>query len=292
MPLISLTEMLADARKNKYAVGCFNVLNLETIIGILEAAEEERSPVILSFAEVHQKYISLDRIGPIIVNEAKQSSMPVGVILDHGMSFSTAVKAMKLGFNSVMFDGSRFEFSENVSQTREIVKIADALDVDVEGEIGYIGRPKSASSEGNDNDMIMEDTSYYTTPEQAKQFAVETGVDMLAVAFGTAHGIYLKMPKLDFKRLENIAGTVDVPLVMHGGSGLTREDFRKSIECGISKINYYTNLALEVSNNIKRALDDDSKPSFYHDIIDMGRASYKQCVKEVINMFGSNNRVR
>ncbi|MDD3841058.1 MAG: class II fructose-bisphosphate aldolase [Clostridia bacterium] len=290
MALVSMKQMLADAKKNKYAVGCFNAINLEMARGVIQAAEQENSPVILCHAEVHFKYVPLDKIAPILINEAKNAKVPVAVLLDHGKSFSAVIKAMNLGFNAVMYDGSKYDFKQNVENTGEIVKIAGELGVDVEAELGYVVRPKSGGAEGDDDDSIIDDTSLYTKPEEACEFVEKTGVDALAIAFGTAHGVYLKTPQLDFERLKKISKAVDVPLVMHGGSGLTSQDFKKAIECGISKINYYTGMAYNASEAIREKFSQSSDKVYYHNIMMWSMDAFKDDVRKVIRLFGSTNK--
>ena len=251
MALVSMIEILKDAKKRNYAVGCFNSINLDMIRGVIQAAEVEKSPVILCHAEIHFKFTPIEKIAPILLAEARNAKVPVAILLDHGKSFSAIVKAMHLGFNSIMFDGSELSYEENVKRTKDIVKIARELGVSVEAELGHVVRPKSGGAEGEEDDSIIDDKSLYTNPEQAKEFIEQTGADALAVAFGTAHGVYLKKPNLDLERLNKIRQIVDVPLVMHGGSGLTEVDFKNSIDNGISKINYYTNMALSTVNRLK-----------------------------------------
>jgi fructose-bisphosphate aldolase, class II len=256
--------------------------------GVLEAAEEEKSPVILCHAEVHYKFTPLEKIAPILVNEASSAKVPVSILLDHGKDFGSIVRAMKLGFNAVMYDGSSLDYNENVANTREIVKIASTIGVAVEAELGHVTRPKSGGAEGNEDDAIIDNTSLYTDPEQALRFVEETGADALAVAFGTAHGVYLKTPELDWKRLARIRREVSVPLVMHGGSGLSEEDFKKSIQAGISKINYYTGMALYAAKRIKQMFPiAGDENMFYHNIMMETILAIKEDAQKTMRIFGS-----
>lgn len=290
MALVSMKEMLKDAQKRQYAVGCFNSINLDMIRGIIEAAEAEKSPVILCHAEIHFKFTPLEKIAPIIVEEAKNAKVPVAILLDHGMSFSAMVKAMHLGFNAIMFDGSELNYDENVKRTKEIVKIAKELGVSVEAELGHVVRPKSGGAEGEEDDSIIDDRSLYTDPQQAKKFIEETQADSLAIAFGTAHGVYLKKPKLDLERLNKIKQMVDVPLVMHGGSGLSEVDFQNSIDNGISKINYYTNMALSTASKIKEEMNKSDGNVFYHNLMMWSIKYFKEDVRKTMRVFRSNNK--
>lgn len=290
MPLIPMKEILKDANEKKYAVGCYNAINLDMIRGVIEAAEEEGSPVILCHAEVHFKFTPLEKIAYIMVNEAKNAKVPVSILLDHGKSFSAVVKAMHLGFNAVMYDGSSLNYEENIAKTREIVKIANELGVCVEAELGHVVRPKSGGAEGDEDDSVIDDTSLYTNPSEAVDFVERTGVDALAIAFGTAHGVYLKKPKLDLQRLCDINKSVKVPLVMHGGSGLEPVDFRNSIENGISKINYYTGMALEAANQIREKLMSADEKVFYHNIMMWSIEAFKEDVQKTMRLFGSSNK--
>lgn len=239
--LARLQEVLVKARAEKQAIAAFNVPNLEMIRAAIQAAEEVNTPVILQHAEGHGSLISFEEIGPIMLQYAKRSKVPVVVHLDHGKSFEMIMQAMKLGFTSVMIDASDLPFEENIARTKEIVKIAHSLGVSVEAELGHVFISSLGGGEGRapDDDQIGE-TDIYTDPKQAKDFVDATAVDCLAVAFGTVHGVYLKEPKLDLDRVKKIYDEVKIPLVMHGGSGVEASDYRTAIENGIAKINYYT----------------------------------------------------
>lgn len=291
MAIYPMSEILNDARQKKYAVGCYNAINLDMIRGVILAAEEEQSPVILCHAQVHFKYTPLEMIAPVLIHAAKDTKVPVAILLDHGSSFDAMVKAMKLGFNAVMFDGSTLSYDDNVSRTKEIVKIAKVMDVEIEAELGHVTRPKSAGADGEEEDSVIDDTSLYTDPVQAGQFVEQTGIDALAVAFGTAHGIYLNTPKLDFVRLKEIHDSVSVPLVMHGGSGLSGDDFELSVKNGICKINYYTGMAVYAAQMIKQELDDGSKNHFYHNIMMRGIEAIKEDVQRSMKIFKSSNQI-
>lgn len=290
MPLVPMNEMLADARQKQYAVGCYNAINLDMVRGVMEAAEAERSPVILCHAEVHFQYTPLEMAAPILVQAAERATVPTALLLDHGEDFGAIVRAMKLGLNAIMFDGSSLPYADNAAAAKEIVRIADALGVSVEAELGHVTRPRSAGADGDEDDSVVDDTSLYTDPEQARRFVEETGVHALAVAFGTAHGVYLKKPQLDLQRLQAIADSSPVPLVMHGGSGLTAEDFRQAIDHGISKINYYTGMAVYAAERLKRRLNETDDRSFYHHLMMESIAAIREDVQQSMRLFGSSGK--
>ena len=229
--LVNLNAVLADAQKNHYAVGLFNTTDTDMLEAVIAAAEECRSPVIIGTAEVLLPHGELKLIAPSVIAAAKRASVPVVVHYDHGLTFDRCMEALQLGFSSVMFDGSAGDYQKNIADTREIVKIAHAFGATVEGEIGHVGEASA-----NDNAA----TDLYTQVDEAVEYLNATGVDALAVSIGTAHGAYKSKPKLDFDRLTDLHAALPVPLVLHGGSGLSDDDFRRSIACGISKVNIFT----------------------------------------------------
>ena len=285
MPITSMSEILAGAKSGGYAVGCFNCIDLAMARGIVRAAEAENAPVILCHAEVHFKYAPLSSVMPILLEEASKAKVPVALLLDHGKDFDAVVQSMHLGMNSVMFDGSELEYSDNIAITKEIVKVAHALGKTVEGEIGRVLRPANAGAEGHDDASLTGDASLYTDPGEAAEFAQKTGVDALACAFGTVHGVYRKKPKLDFARLKAIADSTGVPIVMHGGSGLTADDFKMAIANGVTKINYYTNLALYVGREIKKRICAADEP-FYHNVLVWAQDAVYEDTRQAIRLFG------
>lgn len=237
--LVNMNDVLKPAQKGKYAVGLFNAVNLELARGIISAAESSRSPVIVGTAEVLLPYGPLEEVSYYLIPMAKKASVPVVVHLDHGLNYDTCVKALELGFSSVMYDCSTDTYEENVRKVKEMADLAHSYGATIEGELGHVG-DNEGSAEGSDH---MEDPSkFFTDPALAKDFVDKTGVDALAIAVGNAHGAYKLPPKLDFERIRTIAKTVDVPLVLHGGSGLTDDDFRKAIEEGIAKVNIFTDI--------------------------------------------------
>ena len=284
MPIVSMNEILCDAKAESYAVGCFNSIDLWMTRGIIRAAEDENKPVILCHAEVHFKYTPLASVMPILLEEASKAKVPVALLLDHGKSFDSIMHAMHLGMNVVMFDGSELPYEDNVVKTREIVKIAHALGVSVEGEIGKVVRPVDGGAEGFDDASLVDDTSLYTDPLKAADFVKSTGVDALACAFGTVHGVYRKEPKLDFERLKAIKEKTNIPIVMHGGSGLTREDIHPAIKNGVTKINYYTNMALYAGQFIKEKINACDEP-FYHNIGVWAQQAIYDDIRKAIRLF-------
>ena len=237
--LVNMNEVLRPAKKNHYAVGLFNAVNLELARGIINAAESTRSPVIMGTAEVLLPYGPLDEVSYYLIPMAKKASVPVVVHLDHGLTYDTCIKALELGFSSIMYDCSTDSYEENVRKVKEMAEIAHSYGATIEGELGHVG-DNEGSAEGSDH--LMDPSAFFTDPKLAKDFVDKTGVDALAIAVGNAHGAYKLPPKLDFERIRTIANTVDVPLVLHGGSGLTDDDFKKAIQDGISKVNIFTDI--------------------------------------------------
>ena len=277
--LANLNDVLLDAQKNGYAVGLFNTTDTDMLEGVIAAAEELRSPVIIGTAEVLLYAGELKLIGPALIEAAKRATVPVVVHYDHGLTFDRCLEALKLGFTSVMFDGSAGDYEKNIADTREIVKIAHALGATVEGEIGHVGEASA-----NDNDA----KDMYTTVEEALSYSKATGVDALAVSIGTAHGAYKSKPKLDLGRLSDIRAAIDTPLVLHGGSGLSDDDFKNSIKCGIAKVNIYTDLCLAGIRAMNEGLAEGIS---YLDIRNKKVNFIKEEVKKKMLLFGSDGRV-
>ena len=276
--LVNLNAVLADAQKNHYAVGLFNTTDTDMLEAVISAAEECRSPVIIGTAEVLLPNGELRLIAPSIIAAAKRASVPVVVHYDHGLTFDRCMEALQLGFSSVMFDGSAGAYEQNIADTREIVKIAHAFGATVEGEIGHVGEASA-----NDNDA----TDLYTRVDEAEAYLKATGVDALAVSIGTAHGAYKSKPKLDFNRLTDLRAALPVPLVLHGGSGLSDEDFRRSIACGIAKVNIFTDLCL--AGNAAMA-DGLANGEAYLTIRNRKVDYIKRAVMEKMELFGSVGR--
>lgn len=254
MPIVKMSELLAKAEKEGYAVGSFSVANMEMVLGVLKAVEETKSPAIIQIAEVRLNHSPLELIGPLMVAAAENCSMPVAVHFDHGKTEEKIRQALEIGFTSVMFDGSHLPFEENATQTAKIKRIAAEYGADCEGEIGCVG-----GSEDGSEDIAINCTS----PDQAAEFHRLTGVDALAVAIGNAHGNYKQTPKLRFDILEQTASKVDVPLVLHGGTGILPDDFRKCISLGIHKINIATATFDRVEQSVRNAYAEENIKGYY-----------------------------
>ena len=276
--LVNLNEVLKKAQKEKYAVGLFNTTDTDMLQAVIEAAEESNSPVILGTAEVLLPYGELKLIAPSVIAAAKRASVPVVVHYDHGLTFERCLEALQLGFSSVMFDGSAKAYGQNIEETKEIVKIAHAFGASVEGEIGHVG-------EAAQGDESLE--NMYTTVAEAKEYLENTGVDALAVAIGSAHGVYKKKPKLNVERLKEIADAVSVPLVLHGGSGLSDDDFKNTIREGIAKVNIFTDLCLAGERAMKDGAD---KKLGYLETRNLKVEYIKEAVKHKMSLFGSVNK--
>lgn len=270
--LVNLNDVLFDAQKNYYAVGLFNTIDTDMLDAVVAAAEETRSPVIIGTAEVLLPYGELKLMAPAMVEAAKRATVPVVIHYDHGLTFERCIEALKLGFTSIMFDGSAGEEAENLKNTREIVKIAHAMGATVEGEIGHVGITETGDNEQSD---------LYTTVDEAVGFVKATGVDALAIAIGTAHGVYKSKPKLDLNRLQEIRAALATPLVLHGASGLTEEDLKASIKYGIAKMNIFTDICVAGVEAMKNG------EGAYIDIRDMKFKAMKQAAIEKMIMFGS-----
>lgn len=276
--LVNLNEVLKKAQKGKYAVGLFNTTDTDMLQAVIEAAEESNSPVILGTAEVLLPYGELKLIAPSVIAAAKRAKVPVVVHYDHGLTFDRCIEALKLGFSSIMFDGSAKPYEQNIAETREMVKIAHAFGATIEGEIGHVG-------EAAKEDNLL--TDMYTTPEEAKAYLEATGVDALAVAIGSAHGVYKKKPMLNIERLKEISSAVKVPLVLHGGSGLSDDDFKNTIRNGIAKVNIFTDLCLAGERAMK---DGEEKKLGYLETRNLKVEYIKEAVKHKMALFGSVNK--
>ncbi len=273
--LVTLEEILKDAEERKYGVGLFNMLNLEMARGIIEAAEEEKSPLILGVAEVHLPLIPFDYASLIMNKIAKEASVPVCLHFDHGTDFDKIEAAINSGFTSVMYDGSATPYEENIANTKKISTIAHSKGVSVEAELGHVG-----GAEGGADDGLEE---MYTRVDQVNDFIERADIDALAVAIGTAHGQYKTKPKLDINRLAEIYAISKKPLVLHGGSGLSDDDFRNTIKNGIRKVNICTEMCV--------ALRDAYIKSANHEILfSDGKNAVKEIVKGKMQLFGSSNK--
>lgn len=283
--LATLNEVMEIAEERKIAIGSFNTPNLESLQAVIEAAEELELPVIIQFAQCHEPWIPLSIIGPIMVEAAKRAAVPICVHLDHGETLEYLQQALDLGFTAVMYDGSVLPYEENLANTKKTVEMAKRTGASVEAELGSMGRRESGAG---DETGAEDETKIYTDPELAAVFVKESGIDALACSFGTTHGIYLTEPKLDFDVVKNVRKLADnIPVVMHGGSGVSREDYKKSIEAGVRKINYFTymdksggNAAAEYLGSLK-----EGEPVFFSSISMTARETMKENVKAAMNQF-------
>lgn len=281
MPLVTTEKMLLDAQVGGYAVGAFNVENMEMVQAVVAAAEELRSPVIMQTTPSTVKYASLAYFYANAKAAAEAASVPVAIHLDHGSSFDLAMQALRTGYTSIMIDGSHSVFEENVAVTKAVVDACAPSNVPVEAELGKVG--------GKEDDLDG-GAGGYTEPEEAAEFVERTGVSSLAVAIGTAHGVYAGEPKLDLDRLTEIRKVVDIPLVLHGASGLTDEAVMESIRRGICKVNFATELRIAFSDGVKKVLSeapDTFDPKKYNAV---GRENVKQLVMNRMKVCGSDGK--
>lgn len=283
--LVTLKEIMEIAEEKKIAVGSFNAANLESLQAVLDAAEELGYPVIIQFAQCHEPWIPLELIGPIMVEQAKQVSVPVCVHLDHGETLAYLERALELGFTGIMYDGSTLSYEENLKNTKQAVAMAAKAGASVEAELGSMGKRETGAGDAGGE---ADDTKIYTDPEQAKAFVEESGIDALACSFGTTHGIYLSEPKLDFDVVRKVrALTNDIPVVMHGGSGVSREDYHKAVQAGVRKINYFTYMDKAGGNAAAAYLNalQAQEPVFFSSISMAARDAMREDVKAAMRMF-------
>jgi len=285
MTLVTLKTALDKAYKNGYAVGAFNVINLEFLEAITTAARRSASPVILNIAEVHLPYVTLENIVPVIKEIARRERFEIVLNLDHGLTIPTIERAISLGFTSIMFDGSHLDFAENIRQTREVVEMCRPWNISVEAELGAVGGAEGGELVGK------ADPAKYTDISQARQFVHETGIDALAVAIGNSHGKYKGEPDLDFDRLKAIRDVTGIPLVLHGGSGISAADFKKAISLGIAKINFFTGMAEAAMHATSEYMSTaGQRYNDYPMMMNAVREQVAQVVAEQMEIFGSRGK--
>lgn len=281
MPLVTSGKMLTDAQKGGYAVGAFNAENMEMVKAIIKAAEELKAPVMIQTTPSTVKYGTLETYAAIVSAEAKKASVPVCLHLDHGNSFELTVQAIKAGYTSVMIDGSHEDFEGNIAVSKKVADVAKAVNIPVEAELGKVG--------GKEDDLEAEaDTN--TDPQQAKEFVERTGVDSLAVAIGTAHGFYVGTPVLDKERLTEIRQVVDIPLVLHGASGLSDEDVRDCVKRGICKVNFATELRAAYTAAGKKLLEEKPETIDPKALGKVGMAAVTELVKGRMKVCGCDGK--
>jgi len=283
MPLVTVNELLEKAEKGGYAVGAFNCNNMEIVQAIIDAAEAENSPVIIQASQGAIKYAGLEYIMALVNVAAKNTKVPVAMHLDHGTSFEQVMQCIRYGFTSVMIDGSKLPLEENIALTNKVLDVARAVGVSVEAELGKIG--------GTEDDIHVDDKdALYTNPEEAKTFVEQTGVDSLAIAIGTAHGQYKGEPKLDFERLEKIRSIVDVPIVLHGSSGVPDEAIKKAISLGVRKVNIDTNIREAFVKGVRAVLAADAKEIDPRKVLGPAKKEMTEIIREKIRLFGSSGQ--
>ena len=275
---VNMKDMLEKARVGQYAVGFFDTVNVEMARAVIEEAEELQAPVIVGTAEILLPKMELNRVAEFLIPLAEQASIPVAVHYDHGLTFERCMEALKLGYSSIMYDCSTASYEENLERVAEMVKICHSMNVTVEGELGHVGDNEGAGKLSRPED-------YYTDPDTALDYVQKTGVDALAVAVGNAHGDYKFPPKLDFDRITEISQKTGVPLVLHGGSGLSDMDFREAAKRGICKVNIFTDIDRAGKTGIENGLQAGAR--FISDLIPFEINAMKAVVREKITLFGS-----
>ena len=281
--LVTGKEILVDAQENGYAVGAFNVNNMEIVQAIIEAAEETNSPVILQASQGGLKYAGVEYIAALGKLAGQNAKVPVALHLDHGTDFEQIMLCIRHGFTSVMIDASQYPLDENIAYTKKVVEVAHAVGVSVEAELGKIG--------GTEDDITVEEKdATFTDPAEAERFVRETGVDSLAIAVGTAHGVYKGVPKLQYDIIKEIRSRVDVPLVLHGSSGVPDESIKKAIPLGISKINIDTDLRIKFAEGVKKVVGENPEEIDPRKILAPARTAMKEKIVEKMNTFGSSGK--
>ena len=284
--LVTLNETLKLAEDKNIALGGFNITNLESLRSVLGAAEKLQLPVVLMFAQIHAHMIPLSLIGPTLVRCAEEADIPVTAHLDHGADLEYLKQALDLGFTSIMYDGSQLPYEENLENTRKAVELAAEYGASVEAELGTMGKREVGDGSARDEN----NKKIYTDPVLAAQFIRESGIDVLACSFGTTHGIYLTKPKLDLDIVRRIRELTDgFPIVMHGGSGVSEEDYRRCIAAGVRKINYFTYMDKAGGSAAKAFADGvaDGKPVFFSDVINAAQEAMEADVEKTMRVFAN-----
>lgn len=283
MPFVTSEQMLLDAQQGGYAVGAFNVENMEMVKAVIAAAEELNAPVMLQTTPSTVTYGTLETYFAIVAAEAKKASVPVCLHLDHGSSFELAVQAIKAGYTSVMIDGSHEDFEHNIAVSKRVVDVAKACGIPVEAELGKVG--------GKEDDLTV-DADTNTDPMEAKEFVERTGVSSLAIAIGTAHGFYAGTPILDKERVSEIRKVVSIPLVLHGASGLSDDDVRECVQRGMCKVNFATELRVAYTEAGKKLLAEKPDTFDPKKLGIVGMEAVKELVKERMKVCGCDNKAK
>lgn len=283
MDLVSSLDMILKAQKGKYAVPAFNIENMEMAMAVAEAAKEMKSPIIIQTTPSTIGFAGVDMLSAMVKAVAKKYDTPIALHVDHGEDFAMLVTAIRNGYTSLMIDGSKYDFEKNIEVTKEVVKMAKAINIPVEAELGRVGGKE-------DSKIVSDKDASLTDPKEAEEFVARTGVDYLAVAIGTAHGFYKSEPSIDFERISNIAKLVSIPLVLHGGTGVPDEMIRESIRRGISKVNFATELRNATTTATRETLLDTNiiDPKAYMKI---SKESVKEMAKQKILVCGSDNKI-
>lgn len=285
MPFVPMSALLREAEAGGYAVGAFNCNNMEIVQAIVAAAEAENAPVIMQASQGAIKYAGLEYIVAMARMAVDGVKVPVALHLDHGTSFEQVMRCLRAGFSSVMFDGSKLPLEENIAITRQVVSASRPVGVSVEAELGKIG--------GTEDDIIVtEREALFTDPEEARYFVEQTGVDSLAVAIGTAHGRYKGEPRLDFERLSRIRELVQIPIVLHGSSGVPDEAIQEAIRRGVRKVNIDTNIREAFVGAVRRILEDNPGEIDPRKVLGPAREAAIQVIREKIRVFGSSGKAR
>jgi len=287
MSFVTTKEMLKEAQKGRYAIGAFNANNMEIIQAVIETAEEERAPVILQASQGAIKYAGLDMIVAMVKVMAEKVKIPVALHLDHGTDYYQNIKCLRAGFSSLMYDGSKLAFDENVKMTKKVVEMAHACDIPVEAELGQIGKMGDSDEPGVALEKVKESMA---VPEEALRFVKLTGIDFLAAGVGTIHGCRTPFAKLDIPRIEKIRALSGVPLVLHGASGADDEEIRKGITAGICKINIDTRIRMEFSQKMRQTIKANPQEIDPRKILGPAKEAAKEIIRDRIRVFGCSGK--
>lgn len=281
--LVTMGELLLAAKRDRYAVGSFDIVNLETCRAVLDTAVELRSPVIIAIPEPFGELCGFANLVATVNSLAAPLPVPVATLLDHGRTYDSCLRAIRAGMTSIMIDASRLPFAENVAVTREVVRAGRAAGVTVEGEVGHVGRGRASVEEA-------EDVGAFTTPEEAAEFVGSTGVEALAVAVGTSHGLYHGEPHIDFDLLRRLDSAVGVPLVLHGGSSTGDERLSQAVAEGICKVNIFTDMSVKAVENARQVLESEGERATVLTLLTAAREGFREIAAHYMRLFGSAGR--